>query len=161
MIKGSAPYALQSSSAGITLLKLVFSFPAMLGVLLVGAVFNTVRTFSLDPDVWWHAKVGQTILSTHHWPTVDPYSFTANGQPWLSYEWLGDVLLGAVSRTGGVRAMELMLFVLGSAIVLSLYYLGTLRSAKSKAGLAAAAILFTLATASFSLRPQMLGYLFL
>ncbi len=151
----------EHSSSAVALLKRAFSFPAMLGVLLVAAVLSAVRSFSLDPDVWWHIKVGQSILDTHHWPTVDPYSFTVNGQPWLSYEWLGDVLLGKVNRLGGLVAMEAMLFALGSLIVLGLYYLGTLRSGKCKAGLASAAILFMLATVSFSLRPQMLGYAFL
>ena len=151
----------RNSTTALDALKLIFSFPAMLGMLLVGAVLSAVRAFNLDPDVWWHVKVGQSILDTHHWPTVDPYSFTVYGQPWLSYEWIGDVLLGKVNRLGGVVAMEALLLTLGSAIILGLYCLGTLRSGKSKAGLAGAAILFMLATVSFSLRPQMLGYLFL
>ena len=157
-----APLALEPTpSVAVGLLQRIFSFPAMLGMLLVGGVMSAVHAFRIDPDVWWHIKVGQNILETHHWPTTDPYSFTVAGQPWLSYEWLGDVLLGAVSRSGGVVGMEALLFALGSAIAIAVYYLGALRSGKSKAGLAAAAILFILTTVSFSLRPQMLGYLFL
>jgi hypothetical protein len=45
--------------------------------------------------------------------------------------------------------------------LLALFYLATLRSGNSKAGIVASAVLFVLATPSFSLRPQMLGYLFL
>ena len=69
----------------------LISFPAMLGTLLLGGIFWSLRQFIVDPDMWWHVKVGQTILATHHWPTVDPYSFTVNGQPWMAYEWLGEV----------------------------------------------------------------------
>src|SRR6267143_2108826 len=68
----------------------VFSFPAMLGALLVGAVAIIARTFFVDPDVWWHIKQGEFILTTGHVPTKDIYSLTLAGRPWTAYEWLGD-----------------------------------------------------------------------
>ena len=73
----------------------------MLGALLLGGVFWSLRMFVVDPDMWWHVKVGEGILATHHWPTMDPYSFTVAGQPWIAYEWLGEVLLAAANRLGG------------------------------------------------------------
>ena len=146
---------------GSGILHRIFSFPAMLASLLVGVVFVTARAFRVDPDLWWHIKVGDAILATHHWPTTDVYSFTVNGQPWIAYEWLGDVLLSAAYRTAGISGLEGLLILLGSAIVIALYALATLRSGNSKAGLVASGVLFLLAAVSFSLRPQMLGYLFL
>jgi hypothetical protein len=143
------------------LVRKIFSFPAMLGSLLVGAVFMSGMLFKVDPDLWWHIKVGDDILRTHHWPTTDPFSFTVFGQPWLAYEWLGDVLFSMASRLGGLRGLDGLLILLGSLVVLSLYALATLRSGKSKAGFVTATLLFLLAVPSFSLRPQMMGYLFL
>jgi hypothetical protein len=137
------------------------SFPTMLGAFLVARVFASMRTFFVDPDVWWHIKTGELILATHHWPTTDPYSFTVYGQPWMSCEWLGDVLLAVVSRIGGVLGLDILLIILGSAVMTALYYYGTLRSGNSKGGFLAAGLLSSLAFASFTLRPQMLGYLFL
>jgi hypothetical protein len=142
-------------------LKRAFSFPALLGALLMAAVFYDGRAFFLDPDVWWHIKVGETVLATHRWPTTDVYSFTLAGQLWISPEWLGEVLLATVSRVGGVRGLDLLLIVLGSAIMLALYALGTIRSGNSKAALVSSALVYVLACPSFTLRPQMLGYLFL
>ncbi len=133
----------------------------MLAALLVGTVFGGARVFIVDPDLWWHVKVGQTILSTHSWPTTDPYSFTVAGNPWLAYEWLGEVLLGAVERFWGLQGLEACLVVLGSAVMLALYYYTTLRTGNPKAGFVASALLYFLAIPSFSLRPQMLGYFFL
>lgn len=138
-----------------------FSFPAMLGAFLVGYVFVAGRGFRVDPDLWWHIKVGENLLATGHWPTTDPFSFTVPGIPWLAYEWLGDVLFGAVARLAGIRGLDALLIILGSAVMLALYAYATLRSGNSKAGFLASAILALLATASFNLRPQMLGYLFL
>jgi hypothetical protein len=143
------------------LLQRAVSFPAMLGMLLVGAVFGTVRSFNVDPDLWWHIKTGELILSTHRWATTDPYSYTAKGMPWMSCEWLGDVIFATVYRLGGLRGMEALLVVLASAVILGLYAFATLRCGNSKAGFVAAAVLLTLANASFNLRPQMMGYLFL
>jgi|SRR5579864_2388224 len=139
----------------------VVSFPTMLGAFLVARVFASMRAFSVDPDLWWHIKTGEIILATHHWPTTDPYSFTVAGQPWMSCEWLGDVLLATVSRMGGVLGLDILLIALPSVVMIALYYYGTLRSGNSKAGFVAAGLLSSLALVSFNSRPQMLGYLFL
>jgi hypothetical protein len=163
--KVSAPSALLSATTGATPavsgLQRIFSFPAMLATFLVGRVFYEGRAFFVDPDLWWHIKVGQNILATHRWPTTDPFSFTVVGTPWIAYEWLGDVLLGAVARYGGLLGLDVLLILLASIIMLALYAYGTMRSGNSKAGLVASWLLCSLAFASFNLRPQMLGYLFL
>jgi hypothetical protein len=151
----------KSSSKILEALKWATSFPAMLGMFLIGRVFYEARGFVVDPDVWWHIKVGQDILRTHHWPTTDPYSFTAFGTPWIAYEWLGEIVLALVYRAGGVVGLLAMLVVLGSIITLSLYLLATVRSGNSKAAFVSALFLASLAFASFTLRPQMFGYLFL
>src|SRR5579863_3545946 len=79
------------ASKSLEALKWTFSFPAMLGAGLVGRVFYEARKFFVDPDLWWHIKAGQDILRTHHFPTTDPYSWTVAGQPWMAYEWLGEL----------------------------------------------------------------------
>ena len=142
-------------------LRWLCSFPAMLGALLVGATFMVVRSFNVDPDMWWHIRTGELILSTHRWATTDPYSYTAAGAPWMSCEWLGDVFFAVVYRVGGLRGLEVLLAVLASAVILALYGFATLRSGNCKAAFLVSAVLLALATASFNLRPQMLGYLFL
>jgi hypothetical protein len=143
------------------LLRTLCSFPVMLGAFLVASVFVVGRAFNVDPDVWWHTKAGEIILSTRHWPTTDPFSFTAGGQPWIDSEWLGDILFAPLAQRAGLQGLDALLIILGSAIMLALYGYATLRAKNSKAGFVVAAILLVLTSASFSLRPQMLGYLFL
>src|ERR1700722_10603407 len=70
----------KAATTGAELARRIFSFPAMLATLLVGAVFYVGRNFVVDPDLWWHLRVGQDILSSYRWPTTDPYSFTVAGQ---------------------------------------------------------------------------------
>src|SRR6202521_1444292 len=155
------PDSSATTSRFVWLLQRVFSFPAMLGSALVGTVFYVARGFAIDPDVWWHVAVGEKILATHHLPTTDPYSFTVSGAPWMAYEWLGETFFAAVARLGGVPALNLLLIALSSAIVIGLYVFATLRSGNSKAAFISTVILFPIANGSFTLRPQMLGYLFL
>lgn len=143
------------------LLKWVFSFPAMLGALLIGRVFYEARGFSVDPDLWWHIKVGQDILRNHHFPTSDAYSFSVTGAPWIAYEWLGEIILGSVARLGGVVALDALLIALAGIIMLALYGLATLRSGNSKAAFLVSVAICSVAFASFNMRPQMFGYLFL
>jgi hypothetical protein len=157
----AAPSVVPTTAQAYSLLRLMFSFPAMLGTFLVGRVFYEARAFFVDPDLWWHIKTGENILSTHHWPTTDPYSFTVAGQPWIACEWFGDVVLATAARFGGVVGLQALLIVLSCVVMLALYSFATLRSGNSKAGFVAAAVLCSLAFASFTLRPQMLGYLFL
>ena len=154
-----------ASLTWLELLKWAVSFPAMLGMLLVGRIFYEARGFNIDPDMWWHVKVGGDILRTHHWPTFDPYSWTAAGTPWIAYEWLGEIPLYLVhsisGRLGGVVALDLFLIVFSSVIMLAVYWLATTRSGNSKAGFVSALFLASLAFGNFSLRPQMFGFFFL
>src|ERR1700683_4789723 len=109
------------------------SFPAMLGALLAGATFAVVRSFSVDPDMWWHIRTGELILATHRWATTDPYSYTAAGAPWMSCEWLGDVFFAVAYRLGGLRGLEVLLAVLAGAVMLALYGFATVRSGDCQA----------------------------
>jgi hypothetical protein len=145
----------------IDLLKRAFSFPAMLGGLLVAMVFWAKHNFDVDTDFWWHLKVGEDLLARHHWPTTDPYSFTAPGHPWMAVEWLGDVLFASVERAGGLPALDWLLISLSAVTILALYCLCILRTKNSKASFLATAIITILAIPVFNFRPQMIGLLFL
>ena len=133
----------------------------MMGALLVGAMFVPLRNFTIDPDVWWHIKVGATILSTHHFPTSDTYSFTAFGSPWIAYEWLGEVVMALANRCGGLRGLMALDMGLMMAITFSLYALATIRSKNSKGAFVACLALLPVIYVPLTLRPQMWGYFFL
>ena len=47
----------------------------------------------IDPDTLWQITVGQWILDHHAVPETDVFSFTMRGQPWISTQWLAQVLL--------------------------------------------------------------------
>lgn len=49
----------------------------------------------IDPDTLWQITVGQGILDQRAVPHSDIYSFTMRGQPWISTQWLAQVLYAA------------------------------------------------------------------
>src|SRR5690242_12584903 len=109
----------------------VFSFPVFMGtVLSAGAVAATVwdkapivagKIFA-EGDTWWHIVVGERILTTHTWPTVDIYSFTAHGAGWIASEWLGEVILALAARLGGLSGLAVLLVVLSITYFLLMFY---------------------------------------
>lgn len=154
----------------------VFSFQVFLGALLAAAVFLNLwvrlaataaaptgeahATF-VEGDTFWHIAAGGRILATHTWPTTNYYSFTAPLSPWLAYEWLGEVMMAEASHLGGPRVLLGLLFGLISLILLGVYYYAWLRSGNAKAAFVACAVVLPLLAVCFSLRPQLLGYIFL
>jgi hypothetical protein len=58
-----------------------------------------------DSDTGWHIRNGESILADRALPRTDPYSFSKAGQPWVSWEWGSDVLMGLAHRAGGLRAL--------------------------------------------------------
>src|SRR5258708_19480327 len=90
--------AIPSVFANASIPGIVFSFAGMLGMCLVGRVFYALRSFNVDPDLWWHIKYAQGILSTHHWPTTAQYSFTLVGQHFLSSDSLRYLLLATTHQ---------------------------------------------------------------
>lgn len=153
-----------------------FTFSAFLGALLVTAVFLILLlrlqhaaslptghwhpTF-VEGDTYWHMAAGQRILQTHRWPTTNYYSFTTPNSEWLAYEWLGEVLMALAWRLGGLRALMLLLFALASIIALLVYYSARVFSGNSIAAFAATALVLPFLASCFSVRPQLLGYIFL
>ena len=54
-----------------------------------------------DPDTMWQITVGQWILDHRAVPETDIYSFTMRGQPWLSTQWLAQVMYAKAFSIAG------------------------------------------------------------
>jgi hypothetical protein len=55
----------------------------------------------IDPDTMWQITVGQWILDHRMVPETDVYSFTMRGQPWISTQWLAQVLYAEAFAVAG------------------------------------------------------------
>jgi hypothetical protein len=55
----------------------------------------------IDPDTLWQITVGQWILDHGAVPETDVYSFTMRGQPWISTQWLAQVVYAKAYAIAG------------------------------------------------------------
>jgi hypothetical protein len=55
----------------------------------------------IDPDTMWQITVGQWIIDHRAVPETDVYSFTMRGQPWISTQWLAQVLFAKAYAISG------------------------------------------------------------
>jgi hypothetical protein len=109
-----------------------------------------------DPDIWWHLRTGELILSTHSVPRTDPFSFTRFGQPWVAHEWLSDVLIYGLYRIGGWGGLIVPFGVITAMALLLIF----VRCAGRPYVAAIATIWAAAASApTWGVRPQMLSFL--
>ena len=55
----------------------------------------------IDPDTLWQVTVGQGIIDQRAVPHTDIYSFTMRGQPWISTQWLAQVMYAVCYNVAG------------------------------------------------------------
>jgi len=66
-----------------------------------------------DIDLWGHVIFGQEFLHSGHLARTDPYSWTANGQPWINHEIIAEVALGLAHRALGGAGLLLLKMIVG------------------------------------------------
>ena len=128
--------------------------------LTLAAVFSLALTTLTRYDFWWSLKSGELILETRAVPRTDPFSYTAEGRPWVNHMWATQVLLVLGWRHGGRVAVLLAKAVLVSATFAVV--LLTMR-ARSVPPLLAAGVCLVGAWAGlgfWEVRPQLVTYLF-
>lgn len=139
----------------------VFSFPVVLGALLVVLTVLTVRGRFNDPDMWWHLKTGEIIWKTHSIPRVDVFSYTTNHHPYVPHEWLSQLTIYAAYYLGGYSGLMVWLCVFASLIVAGGYVLCWVYSSNPKVAFLGAVGIWFFATVGLAIRPQLIGYLLL
>ncbi|MEM7118073.1 MAG: hypothetical protein AAF614_36925 [Chloroflexota bacterium] len=111
---------------------------------------------TLDPDMWWHLRTGELIL-TQGIPRHDVFSFTVSHHAWITHEWLSQLLMWTVYAAAGFPG----LIISFALIVLAIS--GLLYLASDKRPFLPAFLTLWAAIASaivWGARPQMFNLLF-
>lgn len=58
-----------------------------------------------DGDVSWHVAAGRWIFEHGRVPSVDPFSFTMAGKPWVAFEWGAEVIYWLAYRAAGFAGL--------------------------------------------------------
>ena len=105
-----------------------------------------------DNDTLWHIPTGEWILSHGAVPKVDVFSSTKLGAPWLTHEWLSEVLFAEVYRIAGWTGV-LVLTSGGFALAFALLAFFLEDRPRPASGLILLVLAFALCIVSFSARP--------
>jgi hypothetical protein len=90
-------------------------------IMTVRLLMFSVQQFT-ESDLWWHIRNADTLLHLHSFSPVDTYSFTAAGNPWMSFEWLSEVLYFCAFKALGLQGILLLFFLVLIAIYSAVYY---------------------------------------
>jgi hypothetical protein len=126
-------------------------------ILMLCLFLMTLRPIA-DPDFWWHLRTGQLIAQTHIIPHTDPFSYTKVGQPWITHEWLTELMLYGLFSLG---SYGLLIFTF-SLIITTAFLLTYLRCPAGTRPYVAGFVLLlgAIATApTWGVRPQMVSLL--
>ncbi len=118
----------------------------------------TVRPVA-DPDFWWHLQTGKLILETGVIPHTDPFSYSVNGQAWITHEWLTETVMYLLYGKLGI----VPLIVFFSLVITTAYLFAYLNTTVSAKPYIAGFVLVICAVASaplWGVRPQMISLLF-
>ncbi|MCF8567230.1 hypothetical protein LLE49_21140 [Alicyclobacillus tolerans] len=112
-----------------------------------------------DPDTPWQIASGLYMLNHHTIPTTDPFSWSMKGHPWVTQEWLFEVVLAFMVKHFQFSGAWLFLVAVHTATVLVLYRLAV-RISGNPVVASLTAVAGTLPAIIFWIfRPQIISYL--
>jgi hypothetical protein len=102
-----------------------YRFAMLIGLLIVVSMGATyLQQFAMllgDPDTFWHIKLGTDIMNSGHLPVTDSYSFTYAGQPFVSKEWLSEVIFAGSYKLWGWNGVMILTLLAAVASILLLF----------------------------------------
>lgn len=108
-------------------------------------------------DLAYHLRAGNEMLSTGTIPTVDTWTFTAAGIPWVDQQWGAQIVFALAERLGGWTGLAILRATLTGAIFASVVVIGLRRGLDARSAALLAIVVFVLAAPAMALRPQLLG----
>ncbi len=123
---------------------------------LMGLLAGIVRIH--DNSFLTHLATGRLILDGGGVPRVDPYSFTAQGDPWVVQSWLASVVYAAVEDVAGFGGIRLLNGLLCAAIAVCVWLL-TARSPSAAVRFGITAVTMFVGTEVLAGRPLLFGML--
>jgi hypothetical protein len=82
-----------------------YLLPAAFAVLII---FFTTSKLTNEDDYFWHLATGRYIVQNGSIPSLDVFSYSTQGQPWLVTEWGWDVITYFVFNTFGYVGLSIL-----------------------------------------------------
>lgn len=130
----------------------------MVGVVALFAALGAYRTID-DPDLYWHLKMGESILEHRAVPSVDAFSFTFGGRP-CSLDWVSEAMMAALHAHFGEGGLFALAALLAAATMLLTGLRMRTRGLPLLAAPGTAFLLLVYDVASFRFSPRPQTFLF-
>lgn len=79
----------------------IATLPLGVGVGVFGLLLIAGNRLLVDPDTFWQVAIGRWIAENRAVPVTDVFSFTMHGQPWISTQWLAQVMFAQADAVWG------------------------------------------------------------
>jgi hypothetical protein len=103
------------------LVRLLPGLGAVLFAAQLNLMFVRATGFLNDPGTGWHLRAGRLMLEGKRWIEVDPFRFTHAAEPWVTTEWLSEVVLAWIEHIGGLGFLVWFGFSLFALVPLLLF----------------------------------------
>ncbi|HET7708010.1 MAG TPA: hypothetical protein VFK50_00585 [Sphingomicrobium sp.] len=108
-----------------------------------------------DGDVSWHLAAGAWIIEHRAIPSVDPFSHSMPGAPWVAHEWLSEILYAVAYQLAGYAGLAATVCI--SLVLLHLIVFRHLQARTGPVTLLVAFVALAIGLAPFTLaRPHIL-----
>ncbi len=147
-----------STSPDVSLVRVSLSssaLPVLAGAAVYALLLLNGDALLNDPDSFWQVKMGQDILRNGAVPRTDAYSFTMAGQPWISTQWLAQVIFALAFRVAGWSG-PVILAAAAAALAFAILARELMRRLQPVAVLAFVLIAFVLTASHLLARPHVL-----
>src|SRR5947209_13493277 len=108
-------------------------------------------------DLAYQVRAGDEILTDRALPTVDTWTFTIPGTPWVDQQWLAQVALAVGHAVGGWELLAVLRAALVVASVALMLATARARGASPRTAAILAIVGFSIAVPALALRPQLFG----
>jgi hypothetical protein len=108
-------------------------------------------------DLTYQLRAGDEIIDARAIPTVDTWTFTAAGVPWVDQQWGAQVVLDAVYRVGGWTGLVLLRAILTAVVVGATLAIGLRKGLDPRIAAILTLVAFIVAAPAMALRPQLFG----
>lgn len=89
----------------------------------IGTIAFQIKLCVLDPDIWWHLKVGDWIIDHFAVPHTGILSRTAANRSWVAYSWGYEVLMSRAYAWFGLIGIGLYGVLLTIAVAYSVHWM--------------------------------------
>jgi hypothetical protein len=108
-------------------------------------------------DLTYQLRAGAEIMDSRAIPTVDAWTFTAAGAPWVDQQWGAQVVLTAVYRAGSWTGLVLLRALLTAIAFGATVALAHRRGLDVRLAAILTLVAFVVAAPAMALRPQLFG----